>query len=118
MVDGRPDFDDLLACVFGITEPVADVYRYLLEQPESTVTEIAQAMECDRSTVNRKLDTLREKNLVTRNRDLLSGGGITYRYTPAPIDETRERMHRTLDEWTAFMHEQIEEIPDDLGPRT
>lgn len=115
MVDGEPDFDDLLSCVFGITEPVAETYQYLLANPESTVKELAETMECDRSNVNRKLDRLREKGLATRNRSILNTGGHVYQYTPLDLDETQTLMHRTLDEWTAAMHEQIDERPENMN---
>lgn len=32
MVADEPNFEDLLECGFGITEPVSEVYRHLLIQ--------------------------------------------------------------------------------------
>lgn len=114
MVDDQPDFEDLVVCVFGITEPVAETYRCLLERPESTVKDLAQVMNCDRSNVNRRLDVLREKELATRKRRILTGGGQTYEYTPTPLDQAQDLMHRTLDEWSATMHDQINALPSKL----
>lgn len=114
MVSGEPDFGELLVCVFGITESVAEVYRRLLTRPDQTANELSRRMDCDSSTVNRKLDTLREKGLVTRYRTLLDGGGYAYQYEPASLDRTREVMHRTLEAWAAFMHDRIDEVDEDL----
>lgn len=116
MVADDSEFCDLLDCAFGVTEPVARLYRLLLDRPDSTVDELAEALDCDRSTVNRRLGTLREKGLVTRRRTLLSGGGVVYRYEPASLDRIEERMHRTLEEWTAAMHERIEQFREELEP--
>jgi predicted transcriptional regulator len=60
--------------------------------------------------VNRSLSTLREKGLATRERRLLDGGGHVYQYSPIPLDEARDLMHETLDEWTVYVHDRIDEF--------
>ena len=114
MLTTEPDFEELLVCVFGITEPVAEVYRHLLTQETSTAEELGQTLDCDQSSVNRKLNTLREKGLVTRHRNLLSTGGFTYQYESVSLNQVQGLMHETLDEWTAFMHHQINEVEETL----
>lgn len=118
LVADETEFCDLLGCVLEIAEPTAEAYRHVLTTPDATVQELADAMESDPSTVNRRLGTLREKELVTRHRSLLDGGGVVYRYQPASVDQVEERMHRTLDAWTAAKHEQIEDLltGTDQGP--
>lgn len=110
LVADEAAFCDLLGCVLEIAEPTAEAYRHVLANPDITVQELAEAMGSDPSTVNRRLDTLREKALVTRHRSLLDGGGFVYRYQPASVDRVEERLHRTLDAWTAAKHEQIEAL--------
>ena len=114
MVADEPNFEDLLECVFGITTPVAEVYRHLLVQEECTAKELAQTLDCDQSSVNRKLNTLREQGLVTRYRDLLNVGGFAYTYEPVSFHHVQDLMHETLDEWTAFMHQQINGVEETL----
>lgn len=114
MLAGEPDFEDLLECVFGITEPVAEVYHYLHTQEECTVKELARTLDCDQSSVNRKLNTLREQRLVTRHRDLLSIGGFASKYEPVSLHQVQELMHETLDEWAVFMHQQIDGVEEML----
>lgn len=111
MLDEEPGFEDVLACVFGIQEHEARTYVVLRENPESTVVDLADELGRDRSNVNRSLATLREKDLARRRRRLLDSGGHVYRYTATPVDEARELMHETLDEWTAYVHERIDEFP-------
>lgn len=116
MLDDEPDFANLLECVFGITEPVAEVYHQLLARENATAKELAQTLECDQSSVNRKLNTLRTLGLVTRHRDLLSVGGFAYKYESVPLEQVQDLMHETLDEWAAFMHQQIDGVEDTLAP--
>ncbi|MFC7176440.1 helix-turn-helix domain-containing protein [Halosegnis marinus] len=110
MVDGEPGFEEVLACVFGVQEHEVRTYLTLLSEPGSTVAELAGSLDRDRSNVNRSLSTLREKGLAERQRRLLDSGGHVYQYTATPVAEARELMHATLDEWTAYVHERIDEF--------
>jgi predicted transcriptional regulator len=110
MLDEEPGFEDVLACVFGIQRHEVRTYLILRDEPGSTVAELAASLDRDRSNVNRSLSTLREKGLAERQRRLLDSGGHVYQYTATPVDEARDLMHETLDEWTAYVHERIDEF--------
>ena len=113
MLNEEPGFEDVLACVFGIQEHEVRTFLTLREHPGSTVAELADQLERDRSNVNRSLSTLREKGLAERERRLLEGGGHVYQYSATPLPEARDLMHDTLDEWTAYVHERIDEFGED-----
>jgi predicted transcriptional regulator len=110
MLDSEPGFEDVMVCVFDIQRHETRTYRVLLDSPESTVEELAERLERDRSNVNRSLSTLCEKGLAERGRRLLDGGGHVYQYTATPLPEATELMHETLDEWTAYVHARIDEF--------
>ncbi len=111
MLDSEPGFEEVLRCVFGIQDHEARLYLELLDAPDSTVAELAETVDRDRSNVNRGLTTLMEKNLADRRRRLLDSGGHVYQYRPTPPEEARALMHETLEEWTAYVHERIDEFP-------
>lgn len=111
MLGEEPGFEEVLRCVFGVQEHEALLYVELLEAPDSTVAELADAVGRDRSNVNRGLSTLLEKGLADRRRRLLDSGGHVYQYRPTPPEEARELMHETLEEWAAYVHERIDEFP-------
>ncbi|MEF8785366.1 MAG: helix-turn-helix domain-containing protein [Haloarculaceae archaeon] len=110
MLDEEPGLQDVLTCVFGIQRHEARTYQVLLDTPGSTVEELAAELDRDRSNVNRSLSTLREKGLAERQRRLLDSGGHVYQYSATPLVEARELMHETLDEWTAYVHDRIDEF--------
>ena len=112
MLDAEPGFEEVMVCVFNIQRHETRTYRTLLDQPGSTVEELAESLERDRSNVNRSLSTLREKGLAERGRRLLDGGGHVYQYTATPLPEATRLMHETLDEWTAYVHSRIDEFGD------
>lgn len=80
MVEDEPTFEDLLECVFGVTEADAEVLGHLLADERKTAEELARELGRDRSTINSRLDDLRERGLVVRHRNLLGGSGIAYEY--------------------------------------
>jgi predicted transcriptional regulator len=110
MLGEEPELVEVMTCVFGIQPHEARTYETLLDHPASTVEELADTLDRDRSNVNRSLSTLREKGLASRERRLLDGGGHVYQYSPTPLPEARDLMHETLDAWTGYVHDRIDEF--------
>jgi predicted transcriptional regulator len=111
--DVSPSFEHVLSCVFGIRDHESKTYLTLIEYRGSTVAELADALDRDRSNVNRSLSTLREKGLVERRRRLLDSGGYVYQYTAIPVPEAKRLLHDALDEWVAGVHESIDAFDPD-----
>ena len=105
-----PEFTHILSCVFGIQDHESRTYLVLRKQPGSTVEELANRLERDRSNVNRSLSTLRKKGLVDRERRLLDSGGYVYQYTAVDIETAKGMLHESLDEWVRAVHNSINEF--------
>lgn len=108
-----PSFQHVMACVFGIQEHESRTYLVLLDNPGSTVEELAGELDRDRSNVNRSLTTLLEKGLASRERRLLDPGGYVYQYTATPLPEAKELLHGALDQWVDNVHDAIETFGED-----
>ncbi len=111
--DPDPSFEHVLSCVFGVQDHESRTYLALAEQPGSTVAELAEQLNRDRSNVNRSLSTLMDKGLVERRRRLLDPGGYVYQYTATPIPDAKELLHNALDEWVERVHGVIAEFDGD-----
>lgn len=114
MERSNPPFENVMSCVFGIEDHETRTYLALLDLPGSTVEELADALDRDRSTVTRSLSTLRERGLVERDRRLLDGGGYVYQYTAIPLPEAKAALHEALDAWTETVHGVIDEFDGEL----
>ncbi|WP_435365330.1 helix-turn-helix domain-containing protein [Haloarchaeobius sp. DYHT-AS-18] len=114
MEQPNPGFREVMSCVFGIHQHETRTYLSLIDQPGSTVEELATQLERDRSNVNRSLSTLLERGLATRERRLLDSGGYVYQYTAEPLPEAKERLHTALDQWVENVHEVIEDFDGEL----
>lgn len=112
MENADPAFEDVMTCVFDIQSHETRTYLSLLDRPGSTVEELADALERDRSNVNRSLSTLLEAGLVERERRLLDSGGFVYQYTAVPLPEAKELLHDALDAWYETVHGVIDEFGD------
>ena len=108
-----PEFQRVLSCVFGIQDHESRTYLVLLDNPGSTVAELADVLDRDRSNVNRSLTTLMEKGLAERRRRLLDPGGYVYQYTATPLPEAKEMLHEALDSWVETVHGRIDEFGSD-----
>ncbi len=106
----QPSFQNILSCVFGIQDHESRTYLALLDAPDSTVAELADELDRDRSNVNRSLTTLLSKNLVERRRRLLDPGGYVYEYTAVDLSTAKGMLHSGLDEWVEMVHEAIDEF--------
>jgi len=110
MLEEEPGIEEVMRCVFGIQRHEVRTYLTVREYPGSTVEELADALDRDRSNVNRSLSTLREKGLAERERRLLDGGGHVYQYSATPLPEAKDLMHETLDAWADYVHDRIDEF--------
>jgi predicted transcriptional regulator len=106
----EPSFQHVLSCVFGIQDHESRTYLVLLDNPGSTVAELADLLDRDRSNVNRSLSTLLDKGLAGRERRLLDPGGYVYQYTATPLPEAKAMLHSALDEWAEKVHGRIDEF--------
>jgi predicted transcriptional regulator len=108
-----PTFGHIMSCVFGLQDHESRTYLALLDFPGTTADELADRLDRDRSNVNRSLTALLDRDLVERNRRLLDGGGYVYQYRPKQLAETKERLHESIDEWVAAVHDEIDEFGPD-----
>jgi predicted transcriptional regulator len=111
-----PSFQHVLSCVFGIQDHESRTYLVLLDNPGSTVAELAELLDRDRSNVNRSLSTLLDKGLAGRERRLLDPGGYVYQYTATPLPEAKELLHEALDRWSEKVHDAIDAFGTDDEP--
>ena len=104
MMASEPEFNDVMRCVFKIKDYEIEVYFYLLDHPGSTIAELSDFHNKDRSSIQRSLQTLKDKGMISRKFRVLGVGGFAYIYTATPIDETKKIMERELQVWYNMMN--------------
>lgn len=93
---------DLLDCIYGLGERDQRVFVVLERADEGlSVDDVADRLDCDRSTAHRSISRLREVGLVDQQQVNYDTGGYYYEYHPHPPDEVARDMQRLLNDWYA-----------------
>ncbi len=102
------EFRDLIRCSFALNKTEYNVMMYLLKtEKEFTASELGEKMSLDRTTVQKAVKKLSEKNLVKRMQVNLDKGGYMFFYKIKNKEEIKNRMLDIVSKW---YEEVIKEI--------
>jgi len=104
---------DVLSCILGLSDIETRIFS-LLKEEELPVTEIAEKVDRDRSTVQRIVKNLISTGVVTR-RSVSLKKGRRYEYTAVPVTEVKKKLMRELDQFYLKTKEQIELLDQQHG---
>jgi predicted transcriptional regulator len=104
---------DLLGCIHGFNERDQMVFQ-LLQQAEGglTVDDVADRLDCERSTAYRSISRLLEVDVVAQEQVNYEHGGYYYVYRPRTPTEVAHDMQRLLNDWYAAIGQLIQEFED------
>ena len=107
---------DLLECVHGLNERDRAAYRTLHGTDEGlTVDDVADRLDCERSTAYRSISRLVEAGVVVQRQVNYEQGGYYYVYQPRTPEEAAREMRRLLNSWYATVGQLIQEFEDRYG---
>jgi predicted transcriptional regulator len=94
------EFSDLLRCSFALNKTEYNVMMFLLKiDKEFTATDLGKAMKHDRTTVQKALKKLAEKDLIFRHQINLDKGGYTFVYSIKNKGDIKARMTNLVEKW-------------------
>ena len=79
----------------------------MLGQEELKVEEIAQGMNLERSTVQKAIKNLTQKNIVLRKQENLDKGGYVFRYEIKDKNQLKVMIVESVDQWHKNVLEEI-----------
>ena len=92
------DLRDVLRCSFELTRADLAVFKALSEKKEwATSATVEAKTELDRSTVQRSLKRLTDKQLCTRRQENHTEGGYTFHYQSITSTELAQKVLVVLD---------------------
>ena len=107
---------DLLECIHGLNERDQAVFRTLQRADEGlTVDDVADRLDCERSTAHRSISRLVEAEVVVQRQVNYDHGGYYYVYRPRTPEEVADEMRRLLTSWYATVGQLIQEFEDRCG---
>ncbi len=100
-LEGKDD-RDIIYDLFDLNSLQQSIFEELNDS-KLTVQELASRVNRNRSTVQRALQEMLNKDLIMREGK--TDKTVYYVYTTLPMDEVRELTKETLDEW----HQKVKE---------
>lgn len=104
----RIPINQILKCSFGLTSSELETLKILLKKKESSVEEVANKMNKDRTTVQRAIKSLMNKGLCKRRQYNLDGGGYQYYYSSITKEEIKKRISDNFNNFSEMILSKIE----------
>ena len=114
--------EQLFKCILGLNKTESKVFCYLLKNRDIRTSEIAQALEMERSSIQRALQILSMLKLIkrssismkdyTQKQDLedTKKQGYLYVYNAKNMDSIKNQFKKLLDKWHNSMLNYIENL--------
>ncbi|WP_135665675.1 helix-turn-helix domain-containing protein [Halorhabdus rudnickae] len=106
----RPELEELLRLVFGMSPSELDVCLCVMEVGETTTEEVAEQLGVDRSLVSRHLNHLVAIGVLEKRRRIRKTGGQVYVFTPNSVEEVRQGFKLGLYAWVDEALQQIDAL--------
>lgn len=101
-------FQELIKCSFGMNKTDYNLLIFLLKNKEYlTVMEISKLTKLDRTTIQKSMKRLHEKDLVVKHQDNLDKGGYIYSYIIKDKKYIKNMMHKIIDTWVNSVTHEI-----------
>lgn len=108
--------EDLLDCIHGLAAIDEDCFRLLTEVDGwLTVDEIAEQLDCGRTTAYRAAQRLLEAGFFRRKQVAYDDGGYYHSYRAQDPEEIADDMLRIMNEWCVQTGELINEFRSKYG---
>ncbi len=114
LLNGSSSSTDILVCMYGLNALETRTYLFLAKRTGCRIETVAQALDRDRSTVYRALQTLHEADLVEREAVAMESGGYFYTYQAAPPNQVRELIEQRLAELETAVRDGLEALEAEL----
>ena len=117
MAAGAESCNDLLRCMYNLSDLDLDILRILMQDGPATSEDLADRLGRDRSTVYRSLQKMVSCQIVTKETRNMARGGYFHEYASVPRDLLKERLEHCIEEWhdrVTLLLDMFEEDPDSL----
>lgn len=108
-----PDVEELMRDVFDISPTELEVCRQVMGAGETTIGELVESIDRDRSVVSRHLNHLVELGVVAKRSRVLAEGGRIGVYSPRSEDVVRRQLKLGLYAWCLDAIDLLEDVNEE-----
>jgi predicted transcriptional regulator len=103
--------EDLIKCAFALNKTEYNLLMFLLKKDKRfTAIQISELMKLDRTTIQKAISQLVDKELVKRKQKNISGGGYTFLYLIEDRKEIKSKIKEVIRKWCKGVEETINDI--------
>jgi len=94
--------DELIRCSFDLNKTEYRIFHFLVKHKSQaySIKEIAKKLNLDRTSIQKGMKKLIERNLVVRRQTNLKNGGFIYYYLLKDKAQIKNEIKKLLDNWT------------------
>lgn len=105
----RVPIEEIIKCSFALAKTDYATFKVLItNNKEMSVQEIQEKVGKDRTTVQRSIKSLLEKNLILRRQINLESGGFMYYYNIRKKQEIKDQIYSNFESWEKKVLDELE----------
>jgi predicted transcriptional regulator len=108
---------DLLSCLYNLKPIDLQIFLQVAKNQWSTLDQIADAVQRDRSSTHRCLAKLQSAGLIHKRSRGLKGGGYFHLYSIVDLEKIKEDARQRVKEITNSLEVLIEKFESELTER-
>lgn len=105
---------DLLSCLYNLKPIDIEIFLKVAENPWSTLDQIAESVNRDRSSTHRVLAKLQSAGLVHKQSQGLKKGGYYHVYAPVELVKIKQNAKQRVKEITDSLETLVKNFDNDL----
>ncbi len=102
---------ELIQCTFGLSKTELKIFLFLLKSNRSVPSnDIAKEIDLDRTTVQKSMKGLLDRDIIIRRQINLDNGGYLFLYNVKEKEELKEQMKKIIHTWASNVELQLDEV--------
>lgn len=102
------DIEEVVKCSLGLSKSEFRLLNFLIENDKQfTTDELSKKLNLDKSTIQRSVKKLHQKNLVSRGQINQSIGGYLFLYRIKEKEKIRKIVLDTIEAWVQTFRDKI-----------
>lgn len=99
---------EIIKCSFDLNKTEYNLLLFLINSnKEMTIKEISEKLSLDRSTIQKAIKSLTEKEVIKRIQSNLENGGYLFSYVTKNKSEIKARILQSVDGWHESVRKSI-----------
>lgn len=100
--------EDIIRCSFGLSKTEYNILLLLIEN-DATIRQISDEMDLDRTTVQKAISSLFEKNIIIRKK-IIYKKGYAYCYSVENKKQLKKNLEEIMEKWYGAVKKEIKKL--------